>query len=119
MSKDALVSARAVRECIDTIEGEVASQRRLRAEGDPFFRHCAWILEEMRAGLREAEREFRPTGEVADLTGWSEETLRRHAKALYEGGGAPAGWAAMLVRRDGGDWSFCLSTVPIKRSVAA
>lgn len=119
MSKDALVSTKAVREGMDRVEEEIARQKRLRAEADPFFLHVGWVLEEMRAAVREAEREYRPTSEAARLTGWSEETLRRRARALHEGKAVPGEWAQMIVRKDGADWTYLVSTVPVKRSNAA
>lgn len=119
MSKDVLVSRARILEGISTVEEEIAQQRRLRADTDPFFKHTGWVLEELRVALREAEAQYRPTPEVADLTGWSEETLRRHARVLHEGGAPPREWANMIVRRDGSDWSFLLATVPIKSSAAA
>lgn len=119
MSRETLVSTRSIREGMQRVEQEVTRQRRLRAEADPFFRHVEWVMEEMRAVLREAERDYRPTSEVAGLTGWSEETLRRHAKAVHEGRAAPREWAQMVVRRDGNDWTYCIATVPIKRAAVA
>jgi hypothetical protein len=119
MSKDVLVSIARIREGIAAVEDEVERQRKLRAAGDPFFLHVAWVLTEVRAAIHDAQVEYVPTGEAADLTGWSDETLRRHAKALHAGEAAPREWGQMLVRKDGGDWAFCVSTIPVKRAVAA
>lgn len=117
--RDVLVSLARIREGLESVEAEVERQKMLRADADPFFRHVDWVLTEVRAAIREAEVEYVPTAEAAKLTGWSDETLRRHAKALHAGEAAPREWAEMLVRKDGGDWSFCVATIPVKRSVAA
>lgn len=119
MSKDVLVSRQRLLEGFQAVEDEVARQRRLRSDADPFFRHTSWVLEELRVALQGAESEYRPTPDVAALTGWSEETLRRHARVLHEGRAAPREWANMIVRRDGSDWSFLLASVPVKSSAAA
>lgn len=117
--KDVLISAEKIREHLERVESEVESQKRLRSDGDPFFLHTRWVLDEMRVALRDAQVQYLPTSEVAELTGWSEETLRRHAKALHENKPAPREWAQMIVRRDGGDWTFNIASVPVKRSAAA
>ena len=116
--RDRLVSTNVLRERRERLREEIAEQKRVRADGDPFFRITDWLLAEWEDAEREAAREHVPTAEAARLTGWSEQTLRKYGQAARDGEPMPEGWEGLVARKDG-DWSFVVSTIPVKRTQAA
>lgn len=117
--KDRMVSTSVLRERREEIRETIEEQRKVRAEDDPFFKHCDWLLSEWEQAEREAAREYVPTAEAARLTGWSEQTLRKYAAAAKAGEPMPEGWEELRARTDGAEWSFCVSTIPVKNTRAA
>jgi len=114
---DRLVSTSILRQRLAELEEEVAHQRRMRAVDDPFFTHSAWLIAEFREAIRLAEIEYRPTMEVAKLTGWSAQTLRKAARAVLDGADPGEGWQTLLVKQEtGGDYAFAVASVPVKRT---
>lgn len=115
--RDTLISTAMLRARLAELEEEVARQRRMRPEGDPFFTHSAWLIAEFREAIRLAEIEYRPTTEAAKLTGWSAQTLRRAARDILAGRDPGEGWQTVLVKQEtGGDYSFAVSSLPVKRT---
>lgn len=56
------------------------------------------------------------TAQAASLTGWSEDTLQKYARAALAGEQLAAGWSGLVVERDGdaGPYLFVLKTIPQK-----
>lgn len=98
------------------LEAEIDADKRKRPASDPFFIHSAWLIAEFREAIRLASREYRSTAETAKLTGWSTATLREKAKAVREARDPGPGWGGLLVKHDAGEFSFCVSTVPVKQT---
>lgn len=119
MIKDRLVSTAVLRERRQVLREKIADQKKVRANDDPFFKHTEWLLEEWEAAERDAAREYVPTARAAELTGWSEQTLRKYATAARAGEPLPEGWDELQARRQGPEWTFCVSTIPVKNSTAA
>lgn len=120
MSRDRLVSTTITKERREELRARIADQRKVRAEGDPFFKITEWMLEEWEAAERDAAREYVPTSRAAALTGWSEQTLRRYAGMARAGEPMPEGWQGLQAVRHGKhDWTFCVSTIPVKSTAAA
>ena len=124
--KDRLVSTAVLRDSRERIRAQIAEQKRLRAESDPFFKITDWLLAEWEQAERDAAKEYVSTAEAARLTGWAPATLRKRANAAREGEPLPKGWEELQARRtgssepgDGGDWSFVVSTIPVKSTAAA
>lgn len=117
--RERLVSTTLLTERIEELEAEVEEQRKTRADTDPFFKIADWLLAEWRKALRDAEREYVTTAEASRLTGWSDQTLRQRAREAAAGAGLPDGWEELRARKDGTDWSFCVSTIPVKGQAAA
>lgn len=117
--RDRLVSTTILRERRQLLREQIAEQKRTRADGDPFFRITEWMLAEWEQAERDAAREYVPTVEAARLTGWSDQTLRKRASDARDGRPMPDGWEGLLARRDGAEWVFCVSTIPVKNTAAA
>lgn len=119
MIRDRLVSTAVLRERRDQLRQQIADQKKVRANDDPFFRITDWMLEEWEAAERDAAKEYVTTARAAELTGWSEQTLRRYGAAVRAGEPLPEGWDELLARKSGSDWFFCVSTIPVKSTAAA
>lgn len=117
--RDRLVSTALLRQRIQELEEEVESQRRVRADDDPFFRVTAWMIAEMQGAIRQAEREYVSTADASRLTGWSEQTLRKYGAAVINGDPLPVEWQDLLARFDAGEWAFCVASIPVKPSRVA
>lgn len=117
--KDRLVSTAITREHRDRTREELATMERRGALDERGAKLADWLLSEWEQAEREAAREYVPTSVAAKLTGWSEQTLRRYAQASRDGAPMPEGWEDMVSRKEGSDWTFCVSTVPIKSTNAA
>lgn len=117
-SRDVLVSTAVLRERRAKLRELIAEQRRLRSDDDPFFKHTDWVLTEWEQAERDAAKEYVPTGRAVELTGWSEKTLRKNAQRARAGEAMPEGWEDLQVRREGNDWVFCVSTIPVKNTEA-
>lgn len=118
-ASDRLVSTTVLRDRREELRGEIEAQRKVRADDDPFFRIADWLLAEWEDAEREATRQYVTTSEAARLTGWSEQTLRKRAQAARNGGRLADGWEGLVVRAEGKEWSFCVSTIPVKSTEAA
>jgi hypothetical protein len=77
------------------------------------------MILEFRRLLREAEVEYVSSGAAADLTGWDAGTLRRYARKALAGEAMPEEWSLLVVRRDGKEYSYVLSSIPAKARNAA
>lgn len=76
---------------------------------------AARLMEDWNKAVQEARNEYVSTERAAELTGWSAETLRRHAKAAHEDRRSlPKGWSQLMAHHTAGAWSFCLSSIPKK-----
>ncbi len=115
-TKDRLVSTGVLHGRLTELEEEIRAQRKMRPESDPFFTHANWLLEEFRAAIKLAALEYRPTAEVAVLTGWDPQTLRAKARAILAGEYPGEGWRELLVKHEAGEYSFAVATVPVKRT---
>ncbi len=115
-ARDRLVSTGVIAQRLKDLEDEIADQRKVRPEGDPYFLITGWMIAEFRDAMKQAALEYRPTSEVAVLTGWDPQTLRAKARAVLAGQSPGPAWENLLVKADGGEYSFCLSTVPVKRT---
>jgi len=114
---DRLVSTAVLNERLEAIRAEVEGQKRMRAASDPFFTHAAWLIAEFEEAIRLAALEYRPTVEVSKLTGWNPQTLRRAARDVLAGRDPGDEWKGLLVKRmDGGEYSFAVVSVPVKRT---
>ena len=114
--KDRLVSTAVLEQRLAELETEIQADRRKRAVGDPVFVTTAWLIAEFREAIRIATLEYRPTKEVAVLTGWSAPTLRDKGRARLAGEDPGEGWRDLLVKFDAGDYSFAIATVPVKKT---
>lgn len=119
MSRDKLVSTAILREKRQALRDQIAEQKRFRPDNDPFFRATEWLLAEWEAAEKEAAREYVSTAEAVRLTGWSGQTLRKRADAARSGDPLPEGWENLQARKDGAEWCFVVSTVPVKGKDAA
>lgn len=119
MKKNRLVSTAILRERIEEVKEKRKEQKRFRAEDDPFFKHTEWVILEFEQAIRDAAREYVPTMEAAELTGWSPQTLRTKAHKVRAGEDPGPGWEDLQVRASGGEWAFCVSTIPVKSSRVA
>lgn len=117
--RDRLISTAVLRERRELLRQQIADQKKMRAADDPFFKHTEWLLAEWEQAEKEAAREYVPTARAAELTGWAVQTLRKYAAAARAGEPIPAGWDELLARREGSDWVFCVSTIPVKNTAAA
>lgn len=118
-TKDQLVSTALIQRRITELEEQIAEQRKMRPENDPFFTSTAWLIAEFRATLRDAALEYRPTSDVAVLTGWSSQTLRSKARDVMAGKDPGEEWKDLLVKQvGGGDYTFAIATVPVKSTGA-
>lgn len=117
--KDRLISTAVTSERRAELRHQIDEQRKLRSDDDPFFRHADWLLSEWEQAEREAAREYVPTTDAARLTGWSEQTLRKWGAAARDGDPLPEEWQELRARCEGGQWSFCVSTIPVKSTQAA
>jgi hypothetical protein len=107
-----LVSTRVLRDGLKELE------EKARAESPylPDFaakRDERLILEFSRL-VREAELEYLSSGAVHELTGWDPSTLRKYARKALAGDPMPEEWSRLVVRKDGKEYSFVLSSVPPK-----
>lgn len=107
-----LVSTRLLRDGLKELE------ERVRADA-PFAPDFAAkreerLILEFRRLLREAETEYLSSGGISELTGWDPATLRKYARKALAGEPLPEEWSRLVVRRDGKEFSFVLSTVPPK-----
>ena len=104
----------ALRERVDAIVGPhvdiygpeaptVRMALRVLAEAEELDR----VLSERRVG----------TPEASDRTGWSVDTLQRHARAKLTGEEVPEPWSRLVVA--GPPYVFVLDTIPPKPSAAA
>lgn len=116
---DRLVSTAILRERRTELREQIAEQRKVRADDDPFFKIADWLLTEWEEAERLAARHYVPTAEAAQLTGWSAQTLRARARDARAGNAMPEGWEGLVVRSDGPEWSFVVSTIPVKATQAA
>jgi hypothetical protein len=74
------------------------------------IRQCVHVVRDAMASASEIGQGTRAT---AAVTGWSENTLLKHAKRLTDGLTMDAAWRGLVVRRDAlGGYSFVVSTVP-------
>lgn len=117
--KDRLVSTAVLRERRQRLRDEIAAQKRVRSEDDPFFKITEWLLLEWEQAEKEAAREYVPTAEAVRLTGWSAQTLRKRAEEARAGESMPPGWELLQARKDGAEWAFVVSSVPVKGKGAA
>lgn len=117
--KDRLVSTAVLRERRDRIREEIEGQRAVRADADPFFKICEWLLAEWEVAERDAAREYVSTAEASRLTGWSDQTLRIKAHKVRGGEDPGEGWEGLLVRSTGSEWAFCVSSIPVKNTKVA
>lgn len=114
MSRDRLVSTAVLRERRQRIRDEIAAQKRVRADDDPFFRITEWVLAEWEQAEREAAKEYVPTAEAVRLTGWSAQTLRKRAEEARAGEPMQEGWELLQARKEGAEWAFVVATIPVK-----
>lgn len=122
MAKDRLVSTAVLRERRDKLREQIAEQKSVRSNDDPFFKITDWLLAEWEQAEKDAAREWVPTVRAAELTGWTEETLRKMGAKARAGEPMPEAWDQLQARRAGGgsgEWSFVVSTIPVKRTEAA
>lgn len=117
--RDRLVSTAVLRERRELLRQQIAEQKKIRANDDPFFKITDWMLGEWESAERDAAREYVPTARACELSGWSGQTLRKYAAAARAGESLPEGWEELLARREGADWVFCVSTIPVKNTAAA
>ena len=116
-----LVSAATLRGHLEQVREREAEHRRFRADGAGETKVADWILAEWEAAIDAAEAELVGLSRAAELTGWHADTLRRHARAVWENKPVPATWRALDVRRQGeaGDWLVRLASVPVCGKAAA
>lgn len=118
-ASDKLVSTAVMRERRQRLREQIQAQKAVRADGDPFFKITEWMLAEWEAAEKDAAREYVPTAEAVRLTGWSAQTLRRRAEEARAGDPVPAGWDLLQARKDGAEWAFVVSSIPVKGKGAA
>lgn len=117
MQNDVLVSVAALRE---RREQERAELERLRPYlPEQAVNYAERVLTAWELAEREARIQFVPTSRAAELTGWHADTLRERGRQVIAGEPMPKGWETLLARFDAGEWSFALSTVPVKGHRAA
>lgn len=114
MSRDKLVSTAVMRERRRILREQIQAQKSVRSDGDPFFKITEWMLAEWEAAERDAAREYVPTAEAVRLTGWSAQTLRKRADEARAGEPLPPGWDLLQARKDGSEWCFVVSSIPVK-----
>jgi hypothetical protein len=115
--KESLVSTRTLREGLAALD----EQRRADAPFMPEYitkREERMILE-FRRLIREAEVEYVSSGAAEDLTGWNAATLRRYARLALAGDPMPEEWSRLVVKREGKEFAFVLSTIPPKAKLSA
>ena len=120
--RDCLVSTALLREHRQRVQEEIERERQWRSNDDVFFKITRRVLDAWEEAEKAAARQYVPTAEAARLTGWSEPTLRKWAAIARTGGTLTGGWDEMVARREGGekgDWSFVVSTLPVKNTAAA
>lgn len=81
----------------------------------------AWlILAEAEDIARELSETRVSTHEAAGRTGWSEQTLQRHARAKLAGEALPGAWRGLdVICEAGGRYVFVLGSIPAKSTAAA
>ena len=112
-----LVSARTLWDGLKALE----EQRVADAPYTPDFaakREERMILE-FRRLIREAEVEYVTSGVAQELTGWDASTLRKYGRRALAADALPDEWSHLVVRRDGKEYSFVLSSIPAKARNAA
>lgn len=112
---DRLVSTTVLRERLEQLRTTNAEHARAGMP-ESAIRRSEWLIAEFEDALRLAALEYRPTGEVAALTGWDPQTLRAKARLALAGRHPGEGWAELLVKHEAGEYAFCVSTVPVKRT---
>ena len=113
--KDRLVSTAVLRARLEQLHQTNAEHARAGMP-ESAIRRSEWLLAEFEDALKEAAREYRPTGEVAALTGWDPQTLRAKARRVLAGQYPGEGWGELLVRHEAGEYTFCVATVPVKKT---
>jgi len=115
--RDKLVSASSLWEGLKTLE----DQHKENAPYVPDFaaKREERMLLEFRRLIRDAEVEYVSSSAAADLTGWDAGTLRKYARRALAGDSLPQDWSLLVVRRDGKEYSYVLSSIPAKARNAA
>lgn len=113
---DPLVSPRILHEGLKVLS------ERIKAEApfvpDYVTRREERLVREFRGLIEDAGREYLSSSAVADLTGWDAGTLRKYARKAIVRATLPDEWSGLVVRRDGKEFGFLLSSVPPKAKYA-
>jgi predicted transcriptional regulator len=117
ITKDTLISDRALRERIAELREKQQEHRPWLSE--QAINRAEWVIAEIEDALRDAAVEYVSTSEAARLSGWSDQTLRKHARRALANEEMEPGWELLLVRYDAGEYSFNLASIPAKGRASA
>ena len=103
-----------IEDALAKLEAKADDREQWDGENTPVANAIRLCVGRVREAMREATELWRTTSETARVTGWSDETLTRHAR-LMEVGTPEVQWRAMEVRRGPTGYLFRVSTVPARR----
>jgi hypothetical protein len=96
------------------VEPDLAFFRKYHGDESPAVRLALTILQIAADVEAEIAEERVPTSVAMQLTGWSVDTLQRHARAKLEGNAVAGPWSALDVVETTEGYVFRLSSIPPK-----
>lgn len=92
--------------------------------GGPFIDERAaaaalWVVQQAEEIAQELAEEHATTERAAEVTGWNQATLQRHANAVLSGESVASEWRGLRVEKVGIGYVFVLSSIPKKMKASA